>query len=136
MPEPVEDWSLTGLKEKLVNIGAKVASQWRYAAFQKSEVAIPRNLFADILRLFGEFAASVRYIDGVIRSIVTRSTKTTADVCLDDRKFGILGVPPRAGSPRVHLQATAGSQRDFSLAKVLVCAQSRSRKAVIPRTAG
>jgi hypothetical protein len=53
MPEPVEDWSLTSLKEKLVNIGAKVVSQWRYAAFQISEVAIPRNLFAESCRCLG-----------------------------------------------------------------------------------
>ena len=54
MREPVEDWSLTSLKEKLVNIGAKIVSQWRCAAFQMAEVAIPRNLVADILRLIGE----------------------------------------------------------------------------------
>src|SRR5271166_4323645 len=37
--------------------------------------------------------------------------------------------------PETHLQATAGSQRDFSLVKVLLCAQSQSRKAVIRRMA-
>ena len=42
------------LKEKLIKIGAKVVSHGRYVAFQMAEVAIPRNLFADILRLIGE----------------------------------------------------------------------------------
>jgi len=35
-------------------LGAKVVSHGRYVAFQMAEVAVPRNLFADILRLIGE----------------------------------------------------------------------------------
>jgi len=50
-PEPIKDWSLTSLKEKLIKIGAKVISHSRYVAFQMAEVAIQRQLFADILRL-------------------------------------------------------------------------------------
>jgi hypothetical protein len=53
-PEPIQEWSLTSLKEKLIKIGAKVVSHGRYAAFQMAEVAIPRNLFADVLRLIAE----------------------------------------------------------------------------------
>jgi hypothetical protein len=53
-PEPTKDWSLTSLKEKLIKIGAKVVSHRRYVAFQMAEVAIPRILFADILRLIAE----------------------------------------------------------------------------------
>ena len=53
-PEPIKDWSLTSLKEKLIKIGTKVVSHGRYVAFQMAEVAIPRNLFADILRMFAE----------------------------------------------------------------------------------
>jgi hypothetical protein len=53
-PEPIKDWSLTSLKEKLIKIGAKIVSHGRYVAFQMAEVAIPRNLFADILRLIAE----------------------------------------------------------------------------------
>ena len=53
-PEPIKDWSLTSLKEKLIKIGAKVVSHGRYVAFQMAEVAIPRNVFADILRLIAE----------------------------------------------------------------------------------
>ena len=54
MPEPIKDWSLTTLKHKLIKIGAKVVSDGRYVAFQMAEVAIPRILFADILRLVSE----------------------------------------------------------------------------------
>ena len=53
-PEPIKDWSLTSLKEKLIKIGAKVVRHGRYVAFQMAEVAIPRTLFADILRLIVE----------------------------------------------------------------------------------
>ena len=53
-PEPIKDWSLTSLKEKLIEIGAKVVSHGRYVAFQLVEVAIPKNVFADILRMIAE----------------------------------------------------------------------------------
>ncbi|MGO9849717.1 MAG: hypothetical protein ACLPKT_24840, partial [Methylocella sp.] len=49
-----EDWSMTSLKEKLIKTGAKVVSHGRYVAFQMAEVAVPRNLFADILRMIAE----------------------------------------------------------------------------------
>ena len=33
-PEPIKDWSMTTLKERLIKIGAKVVSHGRYVAFQ------------------------------------------------------------------------------------------------------
>ena len=54
MPEPINNWSLTSLKEKLIKIGAKVVSHGRYIAFQMAQVAVPRMLFAEILRLIAE----------------------------------------------------------------------------------
>ena len=54
MPEPIKNWSLTSLKEKLIKIGAKVVGHGRYVAFQMAEVAVPRMLFAEILRLIAE----------------------------------------------------------------------------------
>jgi hypothetical protein len=65
--------SLTSLKEKLIKIGAKVVSHGRYVAFQMAEVAVPRNLFADILRLIAELRPPP--INTVMRSVVTRSIK-------------------------------------------------------------
>ena len=53
-PEPIKDWSLTSLKEKLIKIGAKVVTHGRYVAFQMAEVAVPRTLFAEILRLIAD----------------------------------------------------------------------------------
>ena len=53
-PEPIKNWTLTSLKEKLIKIGAKVVSHGRYVAFQMAEVAIPRQMFQEILRLIAE----------------------------------------------------------------------------------
>ncbi len=51
LPEEIEHWSLTTLREKLVKIGAKVVSYGRYVTFQLAEVAVPKELFRKILRL-------------------------------------------------------------------------------------
>jgi hypothetical protein len=53
-PEPIKDSSLASLEEKLIKIGAKIVSHGRYVAVQMAEIAIPRNLFAEILRLIAE----------------------------------------------------------------------------------
>jgi len=42
-PEPMKDWSLTSLKEKLIKIGAKVVSHGRYVAFRW-----PRSRFREV----------------------------------------------------------------------------------------
>jgi hypothetical protein len=49
-----------------------------------AEVAIPRNVFADILRLIAELRAAARYIDSVRRSIVMRSLQLAGEVHLDE----------------------------------------------------
>ncbi len=43
-------WAI-GLRETLVKIGAKVVNHGRYVTFQLAEVAVPRDLFREILRL-------------------------------------------------------------------------------------
>ena len=48
LPERVEHWSLTTLREKLVKFGAQIVRHGRYVAM--AEVAVPRVLFAEILR--------------------------------------------------------------------------------------
>ena len=53
-PEPIKDWSLTTLKDKLIKIGAKVVSHGRYVIFQMAEVAIAQQMFQEILRLIAE----------------------------------------------------------------------------------
>jgi Transposase DDE domain group 1 len=50
VPEETEHWSLTALREKLVKIGARIVRHGRYVVFQLAEVALPRSMFAAILR--------------------------------------------------------------------------------------
>jgi len=49
LPRPIERWSLTTLREKLIKIGAKVVQHAKYITFQLAEVAVPRALFEAIL---------------------------------------------------------------------------------------
>src|SRR5512132_144759 len=51
LPQSVEHWSLTTLRDKLIKIGGKVVRHGRCITFQLAEVAVPRTLFAEILRL-------------------------------------------------------------------------------------
>ena len=44
LPDSVEQWSLTTLREKLIKIGAKIVRHGLYVIFQMAEVAIPRDL--------------------------------------------------------------------------------------------
>jgi hypothetical protein len=57
MPKMVETWSMTSLREKLIKIGARVVSHGRYVTFQLAEVAVPRQLFAEILSLIARLRA-------------------------------------------------------------------------------
>jgi DDE family transposase len=51
LPKAAEPWSLTNLREKLIKIGAKVVSHGRYVTFPMAEVAVSRQMFAEILSL-------------------------------------------------------------------------------------
>ena len=85
MPKTAEPWSLTSLREKLIKIGAKVVSHGRYVTFQMAEVAVPRQMFADILSLdrrpagtarAGMTGVEVRYGDGTmgeVRLVVSKA---------------------------------------------------------------
>ncbi len=54
LPQEVEHCTLTTLRNKLIKIGAKVVRHGRYVTFQVAEVAVPRNLFREILRLIDD----------------------------------------------------------------------------------
>jgi hypothetical protein len=51
LPKTADPWSFTSLRQKLIKIGAKVVSHGRCVTFQKAEVAVPRQMFSDILTL-------------------------------------------------------------------------------------
>jgi hypothetical protein len=57
MPKTAKPWSLTSLREKLIKIGAKVVSHGRYVTFQLAEVAVPRQMFAEIVSLIARLRA-------------------------------------------------------------------------------
>jgi Transposase DDE domain group 1 len=57
LPDEVERWSLTTLREKVVKIGAKVITHARYTVFQMAEVAVPRHLFRRILAMIEDLRA-------------------------------------------------------------------------------
>jgi hypothetical protein len=50
----------SGIREMSVKIGAKVVTHGRYVAFQMSEVAVSRQMFADILTLIAQLRAPAR----------------------------------------------------------------------------
>jgi hypothetical protein len=54
LPDEMERWSLTTLREKMVKIGAKVVAHARYSVFEMAEVAVPRDLFRRILEMIDD----------------------------------------------------------------------------------
>jgi hypothetical protein len=54
LPDEMESWSLTTIREKVVKIGAKVISHARYAVFQMAEVAVSRDLLRRILDMIDD----------------------------------------------------------------------------------
>ena len=55
-PKTTQSWSLTSLREKLIKIVAKVVSHGRDVTFQ-AEVAVSRQMFADMLALIARLRA-------------------------------------------------------------------------------
>ena len=51
LPDEVERWSLSTLREKVVKIGAKIIQHARATVFQMAEVAVSRDLFRRVLAM-------------------------------------------------------------------------------------
>ena len=49
LPDEIATWSLTSLQTRLIKIGARVVRHARTTTFQLAEIAIPRDLFQQIL---------------------------------------------------------------------------------------
>ncbi len=86
-------WSLTTLREKLVNIGAKVVRHGRYVTFQLAVVAVPTELFRNILSLIDDLRlrsapAKAEEIHG--------EEKATGEVCLNGGKSRQIACQTRA----------------------------------------
>lgn len=50
LPDAITQWSLTTLREKLIKIRARIVHHGLYVVFQLAEAAVPRALFASVLR--------------------------------------------------------------------------------------
>jgi hypothetical protein len=57
LPSKISHWSLSSVQLKLVKIGAKVISHSRRTIFQMAEVAVPGELFAEVLARIRSLAA-------------------------------------------------------------------------------
>ncbi|MDH5743821.1 MAG: transposase, partial [Candidatus Aminicenantes bacterium] len=55
LPRKIKHWSLRSLLVKLIKIGAKVLKHSRYITFQMAEVAIKKELFAEIVSRINRF---------------------------------------------------------------------------------
>jgi hypothetical protein len=63
-PAPIGSLRLPVFDEKLIKIGAKVVGHARYVAFRMAEVAIQRNVFADIdIDVWGDVQLAVGATD-------------------------------------------------------------------------
>ena len=75
-PEPIRDWSLTNLKEKLIKIGAKVVRHGRYVAFQDGRGCDHQESVRRHPAVHRGTATAARCGARVKRSIVMRSSPT------------------------------------------------------------
>src|ERR1700730_5344600 len=99
-PEPIKDWSMTILKERLIKIGAKVVSHGRYVAFQMAEVAISRHLFRDILRLIAELRPPPEPAPGGSVRLSRVRGQPMGEVRRDDGKRNMFWPRRGVGPPR------------------------------------
>jgi hypothetical protein len=87
MSAGAEPRSLTSLREKLIKIGAKAVSHGRYVIFQITEVAVPRQMFHNILQMI----ARLRAPPAAAESNRDKNGVDTGGARLDERKAASLG---------------------------------------------
>jgi hypothetical protein len=125
MPKTAEPWSLTSLRERVIKIGARVTSHGCYVTFQIAEIAVPRQMFVDILsliaRLRAPLCASMREQRDQMRQAAT------AKVCLDLAKSGRFTVA---------VLSNAGLNRPLLALSTICRCPSRSKERSWPRNRG
>ena len=90
-PKAAEPWSLTSLREKVTKIGAKVVSHDRYVTFQVAEVAVPRQMFQEILSLIARLRAPPARASGARGIDATNYDSKGAPRCRQSCAFQRLG---------------------------------------------
>jgi len=58
LPKAIKDWSLRSLQVKLIKIGGRIVRHARKIIFQLAEVAVPKDLFAAILKRISRLCLS------------------------------------------------------------------------------
>jgi Transposase DDE domain group 1 len=123
MPKTAQPWSLTSQRDKLIKIGAEVVSHARYVTFQMAEVAVPRQMFADILSLIARLRGTTH---AHRRGRRDRCGKRQQRRCAFMRSE----VARLRGSP----WSTRGFDRLLLAARAIRRCSSRSRERSWPRT--
>jgi hypothetical protein len=99
-PEPIKDWSLTTLKDRLIKIGAKVVSHGRYVIFQMARRHRPASVPRDFAAHRGATAAATTSAS-VRRSMSCIQEQPTEGVRPNAREKGrIRPSTKRRGYPR------------------------------------
>ncbi|MCP4182494.1 MAG: hypothetical protein GY761_04155 [Hyphomicrobiales bacterium] len=57
MPDSIADWSLTSMRDRMKKIGAKAIRHARSIILQLAEVAVPRELWSQILANISDLKA-------------------------------------------------------------------------------
>src|SRR5262249_33140228 len=117
MPKTAEPWSLTSLREKLIKIGAKVVSHGRYVTFQMAEVAVSRQMFADILSPIARRRAGPGMRDRRHQMRPKRRQRRCALIPPNQRVSAarcrqLTALPPLCGRRARFTLARAGQKRD------------------------
>ncbi len=104
--------ALTSLREKLIKIGAKIVNHGRYVTFQMAEVAVPRQMFQEILFIVAHLTADRENRDPDRYEYVTKAVaQAAADGAIFEAIFNQLYPPAK--------RALAGGRE---------CARNRDRQ--------
>lgn len=60
LPAAIADWSLTSLRDRIIKIGAKAVRHARSIILQLAEVAIPRDLWTEMLAIIADLKAKAQ----------------------------------------------------------------------------
>jgi hypothetical protein len=133
LPEQVEHWSLTTLREKLAKIGSRIVRHGRYVVFQPAEVAVPRALFAESLgridrlrpRRFSHDRVGARHPSAQERYARRRwSIASTARLTHLPRPRRSFGGPVHPSMPRRPLSETRIRRDEASPSRAIILPQS------------
>jgi hypothetical protein len=92
-PDAIKDCTLTSLRQKLIKIGANIVNHGRYVTFQMAEVAIPRDMFAELLQQVAALCSPL-WCQHQTRDTLRSSYRglTTGELRPNEQTAGFLGL--------------------------------------------